>query len=158
MEEGLVRLTNVNDIKEIDKLLYQVHKIHSDLRPDLYKQGAKKYSDEELINILNNDKYKVFVVTLFNHVVGYAFTIIKEVESESLCHVKTLYIDDLCVDESIRGLHLGRTLYDYVIKYAKDNDFYNVTLNVLATNKNALEFYKHIGLVEQKIVMEKILK
>ena len=71
--------------------------------------------------------------------------------------VKTLYIDDLCVDELARGQHIGKILYDYVIEFARENGFYNVTLNVWADNKNALKFYEKLGLKIQKIGMEKIL-
>ena len=71
--------------------------------------------------------------------------------------VKTLYIDDLCVDETERGKHIGKTLYDFVVSYAKKNGYYNVTLNVWADNKKAVGFYEKIGLRVQKIGMEKIL-
>ena len=71
--------------------------------------------------------------------------------------VKTLYIDDLCVDENERGKHIGKTLYDFVVSYAKKNGYYNVTLNVWADNKKAVGFYEKIGLKVQKIGMEKIL-
>ena len=40
---------------------------------------------------------------------------------------KTLYIDDLCVDENIRGQHIGRRLYEYVKQYAKETGCYNLT-------------------------------
>ena len=49
------------DIPALDQLLYQVHKVHSDVRPDIFKTGAKKYTDEELKAILANDHTPVFV-------------------------------------------------------------------------------------------------
>ena len=36
-----------NDIDQIEKLLYQVHKVHSDARPDLFIVDKKKYNKEE---------------------------------------------------------------------------------------------------------------
>ena len=71
--------------------------------------------------------------------------------------IKTLYIDDLCVDEAVRGAHVGKALYEYVIHYAKQQRCFNVTLNVWADNKNAVKFYEKIGLKVQKIGMETIL-
>ena len=71
--------------------------------------------------------------------------------------VKTLYIDDLCVDKLAREQHIGKILYDYVIRFARENSFYNDTLNVWADNKNALKFYEKLGLKIQKIGMEEIL-
>lgn len=74
-----------------------------------------------------------------------------------LTDVKTLYIDDLCVDENIRGRHIGKQLYEYVLTFARENNCYNVTLNVWSCNESALHFYEKCGLTPQKIGMEKIL-
>ena len=71
--------------------------------------------------------------------------------------IKTLYIDDLCVDESARGTHIGKALYESVLDYARKTGCYNVTLNVWAGNVGALKFYEKAGLEIQKIGMEKIL-
>ena len=71
--------------------------------------------------------------------------------------IKTLYIDDLCVDELARGGHIGTRLYEYVLDVARQQGYYNVTLNVWADNVNARKFYEKIGLRVQKIGMEKIL-
>lgn len=91
-------------------------------------------------------------------VLGYAFCIFRQVaDSSTLTAIKTLYIDDLCVDECARGEHVGRRLYDYVIDFARESGCYNVTLNVWADNESAVGFYKAIGMRVQKIGMEKIL-
>ena len=74
-----------------------------------------------------------------------------------LTDVQTLYIDDLCVDENVRGLGVGRALYAYVRDFAKEQGCYNLTLNVWACNENALRFYEACGLKPQKIGMETIL-
>lgn len=159
MEEIIIRRADARDIPTIDKLLFQVHKVHSDVRPDLFKQGAKKYTDKELADIFSNDETPVFVAEKFGAVVGYAFCVKKQfIDDNNMTDVKTLYIDDLCVDENERGAGIGKTLYEYVIDYAAENDYYNVTLNVWADNKNAVAFYEKIGLRIQKIGMEKILK
>ncbi|MBQ8231632.1 MAG: GNAT family N-acetyltransferase, partial [Lachnospiraceae bacterium] len=62
-----------------------------------------------------------------------------------------------CVDEKIRGQHIGRQLYEYVLDYARKSSCYNVTLNVWSCNVSARMFYERCGLVPQKIGMEKIL-
>ena len=75
----------------------------------------------------------------------------------NMTDIKTLYIDDLCVDELARGGHIGKRLYEYVLDFARQHGYYNVTLNVWADNVNARKFYEKIGLRVQKIGMEKIL-
>lgn len=153
-----IRRALASDIERIGELLYQVHKVHSDARPDLFKAGAKKYTNEQLSAILKDEAKLVFVATRDGNVCGYAFCIAMDNGgSENMCNVKTLYIDDLCVDEKARGGGIGKALSDHVVEYAKANGFYNVTLNVWADNENAVAFYKKIGMKIQKIGMEKIL-
>ena len=36
-----IRRAKTEDIPDLNRLLYEVHKIHSDARPDLFKPGAK---------------------------------------------------------------------------------------------------------------------
>lgn len=153
-----IRRAVAADIPDIDKLLYQVHKVHSDVRPDLFKSGAKKYTDEQLCKIISDDLTPIFVAESDGKVVGYAFCIHKQfVGDNNMTDVKTLYIDDLCVDADFRGKQIGTWLYKYVLQYAKEHNCYNVTLNVWADNTAAVKFYEKIGLKIQKIGMEKIL-
>lgn len=158
MEELAIRRAKESDIPTINKLLYEVLKVHSDVRPDLFKAGTKKYTDEELKEILKDDKTPVFVAEKEGNVVGYAFCVHQQyINNNNMTDIKTLYIDDLCVDEAARGAHVGKALYEYVLNYAKAEGYYNVTLNVWADNVNAVKFYEKIGLKIQKIGMEMIL-
>lgn len=158
MEEINIRSAELRDIPALGRLLYEVHKVHSDVRPDLFKAGARKYTDEQLEEILQSGERPVFVAEQDGQVVGYAFCIPKQfVGDRSMTDVRTLHIDDLCVDEAARGKHIGTKLYDFVLDFAKRQDYYNVTLNVWADNKAAVKFYEKIGLRVQKIGMEKIL-
>ncbi len=158
MKQVNIRRAELRDIPALDRLLYEVHRVHSDVRPDLFRAGAKKYTDAQLAVILQDEKTPVFVAEAAGTVVGYAFCIHKQfVNDNSMTDVKTLYIDDLCVDEAARGQHVGTQLYDYVLAFARRHGYYNVTLNVWADNENAVKFYGKIGLKIQKIGMEKIL-
>ncbi len=155
----LIRRAEERDLDGINSLLCQVLMVHYNGRPDLFKAGAKKYTDEELREILIDDGRPVFVgVDEGGAVMGYAFCMFQQhLGNNILTDVKTLYIDDLCVDERIRGQHIGRQLYEYVVDFARSSGCYNVTLNVWACNEGARAFYEKCGLVPQKIGMEKIL-
>lgn len=158
MSEINIRRAKDDDIPTLDNLLFQVHEVHHKAHPDLFKADAKKYTDEQLKEILSNDKTPVFVAESDEKILGYAFCIHRQfVNDNNMTDVKTLYIDDLCVDENERGKHIGKKLYDFVVSYARENGYYNVTLNVWADNKKAVGFYEKIGLRVQKIGMEKIL-
>ncbi|MCR4904302.1 MAG: GNAT family N-acetyltransferase [Butyrivibrio sp.] len=153
-----IRRATENDLDIVDKLLSQVLEIHADLRPDIFISGTRKYTDEELLKIFKNDDTPVFVAEENSEVYGYCFC---EIQKRSgvinMKDMKTLYIDDLCVDESARGKHVGKILYDYVVNYAKKIGCYNVTLHVWEGNDNARAFYDKMGFGIQKTLMEKIL-
>lgn len=154
-----VRRAEIRDIPGILDLLIQVDMVHHIGRPDLFKGPATKYNAEELEEILKNDKTPVFVcVDDSGFVAGHAFCIEKqELNSNVLTDIKTLYIDDICVDEDHRGQHIGSMLYDHVREYAKANGFYNITLNVWECNPGARKFYESLGFRPQKTGMETIL-
>lgn len=154
----MIRKAELRDIPALGRLLYEVHKVHSDVRPDLFKAGTRKYTDGQLEEILQSGERPVFVAEQDGQVAGYAFCIPKQfVSDRSMTDVRTLYIDDLCVDEAAREKHIGTKLYGFVLDFAKRQGYYNVTLNVWADNKAAVKFYEKIGLRIQKIGMEKIL-
>ena len=147
------------DMSGINKLLHEVLMVHHEGRPDLFKANVKKYTDEELAFMIADDRRPIFVaVDEEGSVLGYAFCVFQQhINNNILTDIKTLYIDDLCVDEQKRGMHIGKQLYEYVIDFAKKQGCYNVTLNVWSCNEGAMKFYEKCGLVPQKIGMEKIL-
>lgn len=154
-----IRRAEEKDIPRIDALLSQVLEIHASIRPDLFVSGTRKYTDEELKDILKDENTPVFAAADENDVLqGYAFCVMNDYAgSNNLQPIRSLYIDDLCVDASCRGKHVGNMLYDYVLAYAKEAGCYSVTLNVWEGNDAARGFYEKMGFGIQKTVMEKIL-
>lgn len=154
-----IRRALPGDINRINDLLFQVLNVHHEGRPDLFKGNVKKYTDEELLAILQDDNRPIFVAEDGNGTVqGYAFCVLKQhIGNNILTDIKTLYIDDLCVDEKARGGGIGKALYEYVIGFAKEQGCYNVTLNVWSCNETAMRFYEKCGLKPQKVGMETIL-
>lgn len=155
----IIRRADTGDMSGINKLLEQVLTVHHNGRPDLFKSGTRKYTDEELVEILRDDSRPIFVaVNGENTVRGYAFCVFQQhLNNNILTDVKTLYIDDLCVDEDLRGQGIGKVIYEYVVDYARKQGCYNVTLNVWSCNPAAMKFYEKCGLIPQKVGMEKIL-
>ena len=152
----MIRRATEKDIKDLIRLLEQVDLVHHLVRPDIFKIGTK-YDKYELSLLVRDNTRPIFIYD-DNGVKGYAFTIFKKhINDPILTDIKTLYIDDLCVDKEYRGHHIGEELYKYVLDYAKKNNCYNVTLNVWYDNKPALAFYEKMGLSPLKICLEKKL-
>ncbi|MDD4689455.1 MAG: GNAT family N-acetyltransferase [Eubacteriales bacterium] len=154
----IIRRAENRDLNGINNLLRQVLMVHHEGRPDIFKSYGKKYTDEQLISIIADDSSPIFVADDDGEIVGYAFCILQQYIGNSiLTDIKTLYIDDLCVNENYRGKHIGKILYEYVSSYAKEFGCYNLTLNVWSCNENAMKFYEKMGLSPQKTGLEQIL-
>ena len=154
----MIRRACEKDIPKIEDLLSQVDLVHHNGRPDIFKIG-KKYDEEELKVLLKDESRPILVAAGENdEVLGYCFCIYQQhLDNSVLTDIKTLYIDDLCVDETLRGQHIGTKLYEAALQMAKENGCYNLTLNVWSCNPSAMRFYEALGMLPQKIAMEKIL-
>ena len=153
-----VRFAQEKDLPPIHTLLEQVNLVHHQGRPDLFKLG-RKYTDEQLLAIIGDRGRPILVAAdETDQVLGYAFCIFQQhVDDNIMTDIRTLYIDDLCVDETLRGRHIGKTLYDAVLAFAREQGCYNVTLNVWSCNPSAMRFYEAQGLKPQRVGMEVIL-
>lgn len=154
-----VRMAQEKDIERMHELLRQVNLVHHNGRPDLFKYGTCKYTDDQLRELLKDEKKPILAAVDDNdRLLGYAFCQMQQyVDNHIMTDIKTLYIDDLCVDEILRGQHIGKTLYDAVLDFARKKGCYNVTLNVWSCNESAMKFYQACGLKPQKVGMEVIL-
>ncbi len=154
----MIRFAKTKDIPKMLDLLLQVDLVHHNGRPDIFKVGTK-YNESELKELLTDKSRPIFVsVDELDNVMGYCFCVFQQhIDDSVLTDIKTLYIDDLCVDENLRGKHIGKELYEAALKFAKEEGCYNLTLNVWSCNPSALRFYEKCGLLPQKICMENIL-
>lgn len=153
-----VRRAEEKDIPRLGELLLQVCRVHHQGRPDLFRDGGRKYDDGELRELLK-DADRPVLVAEDGVVAGYAFCVFQRHRGEgSFNDMTTLYLDDLCVDEKCRGQGVGKVLYEAVLDLARRNGCYNVTLNVWSCNPGAMRFYERCGLQRQKVGMEVVLK
>ena len=153
-----IRLAQVRDIPGMIDLLQQVGEVHHRIRPDLFRSGAQKYNEADLEELLKDPDRPIFAAVEGEKLLGYCFCILEVTENNPvLMDDKTLYIDDLCVDENCRGRHVGQVLYEHAKAYAKEIDCRSVTLNVWCGNDSAMRFYEKQGLKPRKIYMEAML-
>ena len=152
-----IRTAEDRDLERIKVLLGQVNNVHAEGRSDIFIKDCMKYTDKEILDQLHDPTKVVFVYTDDNDVVlGYAFCQIKEYKNINNIHPhKSLYIDDLCVDEKYRRHHIGKSLLMHVEDYARKNNFYSIELNVWECNSKAKAFYESMGMKVLKIGMEK---
>lgn len=156
----MFRKASFSDLPVIMHLLHQVNDVHAAGRPDIFITGHTKYNEDEVKKIISDPSTPVFILSdEDDKALAYCFCLVQDHTGDPhLQQFKSLYIDDLCVDEKCRGNHLGSKLYEYVREWAKENGFYNITLNVWSCNPSAIRFYESMGLVPQKTTLETILR
>lgn len=153
----MIRPATLADIPRLMELLQQVLYVHHVARPDVFQTRGTKYSETALAKLITDDNRPIFVYEdEKGRVVAHMFTIVENASAPKVPQ-KTLFIDDLCVDEAARGQKIGEKLYRFALTYAKAIGCYNLTLNVWSANKSAVRFYERQGMRPQEVRMEQII-
>lgn len=153
-----IRLAQTRDIPAMLRLLLQVGQVHHEIRPDIFRQGAQKYDAQALEALLRDEEKPIFIAQMGEEVAGYCFCQLRSYpQGGALAGRKELYIDDLCVDQALRGQHVGSALYAHACAFAQAQGCGYLTLNVWCGNHSAMAFYEKAGLTPRNIMMEKKL-
>ena len=155
----IIRKARMEDRLGIERLLKEVNNLHQKLRPDIFIENAIKYNEEQFNALISNGATPIFVaVDEDGNVLGHLFCQVRDYADVAVYKdFKTLFIDDLYVDETTRGQGVGKALYEFAIGYAREKGCYDVTLNVLSGNDSALAFYGKMGMFPKETQMEYIL-
>ena len=150
-----IREMKLEDYKEVDRLMAQVHGLHVQGRPDLFIDVEHIYSMEDYIKMVENDDMITVLAEEDGAVVG--ICIVSMRSKTGMVKRRTAYMEDLCVDESCRGKGVGKKLFTYVKCKAKEMGAERLDLMVWAFNENALKFYKEMGMKPQRYIFEENL-
>lgn len=155
MDKPVIRRALPSDADAVIRLLRTIGQLHHDGRPDIYRAGLIKYTHNEFIRKLDMPDDPVFVAELKGEVVGYIFcqTVLRE-NSEVYVDRRSLYVDDLCVDEHARHMGVATALMNAAVSYAKETGCAGLDLNVWEFNEQALKFYLAYGMKTQRRHME----
>ena len=150
-----IRNADIRDIPGMIELLKQVGEVHHVIRPDIFRSGALKYTENDLTELLKDPSRPIFVAVEGRFVLGYCFCIHRDYEGSGVStDRKEIYIDDLCVDEGRRGQGVAKALYNHVCGYARECGCSFITLNVWCGNDGAQRFYEKMGMIPRNINME----
>ena len=156
MEENKMNIRNaqIDDVNRVSELMLQVAKIHSSARRDIFKEKNIEEIKNEVNNRMNN-KENILIAEENNSIFGVIIYKIKEVrEPKNLKDRTVLWIDELVVDENIRGKGIGKSLFLEVNKIAKESNCNAVELNCWNFNRQAIKFYEKCGMNTQRLIME----
>ena len=153
-----VRNAREKDIPKMIELLQQVLEIHAALQPNIFLSGTTKYSAEDLKELLEDPRKPIYVaVDEEDQVLGYVFCqLICHEKSANTREYNSIYIDDLCVDETARGQHVGEALFLHVKEEGKALGCYDINLHAWEGN-DARKFYDKMGMVPLYTSMQTVL-
>ncbi len=150
----MIRFAQYNDFNQISLMLKDIHGMHVKAEPKYYKNVDQIISQDDFNKEI--DSKHIFVYAVNNKVLGYVmFADMIITNHPIIIDQKVLMIDDICVIPSERGKGIGRKLFNYIEKYAKEQNYTNIDLNVWSFNINAFKFYKSMGMRETRIKMSK---
>lgn len=150
-----IRFAQAGDIPGIQTLLLQVGQVHHQLRPDIFRPGALKYTPGELEALLADHDRPIFVAVEGEALLGYAFCVRRDYDGTGVStRRKEIYVDDVCVEEACRGRGIATSLLERVFAFAKEEGCAFVTLNVWKGNHTAQRFYEGLGMTPRSTNME----
>jgi diamine N-acetyltransferase len=153
-----IRNANQNDYESLLPLFRQIHELHVNIRPDLYRENSTPVGHEYFESQLADVKQAIFVATKGNEIVGFVVTKEEEITENPFVRArKVIVINSLCVAETERKKGIGNILLNYVIDYGKSLNVDSIELGVSEANSSAIEFYESNGMTTKSRKMEYIL-
>ena len=157
-EKIIIRKAEISDFQGVHKLIMQVHKLHVNERNDIYKDVDPMNFDEFKTELSNSNN--IYLIAEFkNEIVGICFSQIKEISNNKIMKDrKILHIENICVDENHQKKGIGKKLYKQIVQLAKEKNIDNIELRVWGFNKNAINFYKNLGMNIKNLKFEQKIK
>lgn len=149
-----------DDFDAFNDIMYEIHRLHTDNRPDIYCQIGKPTDHRawDFERLLSDETAELFGVEIDGRIVGICQMTIKQSAGNKIIAARRMaYINELGVSESFRRQGIGTILYNEAVRRAAELKAESVELNVWAFNQRAIEFYKSLGMEMQRCFMEKKL-
>jgi GNAT superfamily N-acetyltransferase len=149
-----IRTATISDIDNILEIQEQLLILHYDARPDMVSDFKIPLYSRQLKNHIEDRNSKIFVAEEDNKIVGHCIAEIRHTKDHPILRDMTrLEIQDLCVDKDYRFKGIGKALFKAVLIYAEERRIKRIEVGFWEFNKNAKEFYVHLGM---KMMMSKM--
>lgn len=158
--DALIRFARSEDYTGVARLVTQIHQIHVAARPDIYAPYDNPLGRAYFTKMLNEERTAVMVAAEreSGEIQGYAVLRVQEAATRPIFQPrKYILIDDLCVEEKLRGRGIGRALFRFAEGYAREIAAASIELAVDAFNADAVRFYESLGMSTRSKRMEKKL-
>ena len=149
----MLELARSENRETINTLARQVHAMHVQWRPDIYEMVDELYSEERVLDAIR--ERQLYVAKLNGMVVGYVLIKIRSYDWPGVVQRKVMVLDEICVEESIRGHGIGKAMMEDVHALAKAFGCTDLQLGVYPQNDGAVAFYQKCGFTIRSIDMQR---
>ena len=148
----LIRKAAARDYDPVNRIFQQVHQMHVDWRPDIYRPCKRLISPEGLETPAEGTAF--YVAEAGGQVVGILELVVRRIQSPAHVSRRILFIEAMAVDEAYRGNGIGHQFFETVKQLREEHNLDGIELQVNAKNKAAYEMYLKYGFTEKSIQME----
>lgn len=149
----MIRNIRKSDYQAVDRLLLQLHKVHIGGRPELFLPLEHFMSEESFNNLIEDEEMITILAERNFKVVGCCF--VSLLSHSGMVRMRTAYIDQLVVDEKYRKRGIGKKLFKFAEKRAKELGAKRIDLMVWGHNRIAIHAYETYGMTPQMYIYEK---
>jgi len=134
------------NIETITKLNEEVHSLHHNRHPDIFKPYNYETMYKMFDEMLKKEATYCYVIYKVQEPIGYAILIERDYNRPLFQeNHKAILIDQMCVIRKYRSKGLGRQLIEKIKGFSKQNGYNRIELGVWNDNTNAINFYKKMG-------------
>ena len=150
-----IRFAREDELERINELRKQVNDVHVQGKPEVFKPGFSEELQNYIYSIWQDPEQKIVVADKDGELCGFAILHhIYKPENPFMYVRDFLDIDEFCVDEHHRREGIAMALVDFIKKYAKENGYKRIELNMWEFNRDALAFYEAAGFETFRRYME----
>lgn len=155
----IIRELRLEDFNAVNDLFMQLHDLHVEHRPDIYRKIHKPVTSKawDYEASLADKNTIALGAEIDGKIVGFSMMQICQTTNKVTTSRIFAFLRDIAVDENYRQTGIGTALYRESVKRAKACGATSVELKVWNFNDTAIEFYKSLGMVVQTLTMEQKL-
>lgn len=158
MPTCVIRPLRESDYPAADVLLCELHRLHAEARPDLYRPALHPYSMEEFRRLTADAETLSLAAEAGGRFAGLCIAVLRpSSKSPVMIPERIAYVEDLCVHPDFRRAGVGRLLFDRVEALARERGAKRLELMVWSFNRDAALFYERLGMTPQRSILEKPL-
>lgn len=158
MEKVIIRNAKETDLMDLQVLFREENKFHSMLIPEYVRETEDVLRRQELTELIEDDNTILLVAESNSNVVGAIILSIKQISGPRWKYsYESGFIEDIIVSRNYQKKGVGKLLVKNSEKWLISKGAKSLELHVWESNKNARQFYEHMGFESIQRKMKKSL-